>query len=161
MRKFIGHVLKVLANNFPGPVEGVMVEDLPNMVLLKGKDGRVTRVVKSHISGFTPMDFEPTDYVPLHVLYCENTADGCPGVKYVHAGEGVAMKDHEDYMGTCPCRSKRCRFGTKGELRSVSGSCLKDMLAGTMYGEYPPEGGLHGADNTKADVKTGPAVSGK
>lgn len=155
MREFIGHTLKVLADNFPGPVEGVMVDDKPNMILLKGKDGKVTRVVKSHISGFTPMDCEPNDYVPFHVLYCSNADGGCPGVSYVHEGAGVAVKDYEAFMGACPCRSDRCRFGTKGELRTVAGSFLRDMMAGTMYGEYPRKGALHGAASKQGAAKAG------
>ena len=119
MRPFIGHSMKVLADNFPGPVEGTMIDDKPNMILLKGKDGKVTRVVKSHISGFVPMDFEPTDYVPMHMLFCENKGKECPGVKYVKEGPGMAAKDYEEFMGPCPCRTQDCSYGTKGELRSV------------------------------------------
>ena len=137
MREYIGHVLKVLADNFPGPVEGVMVDDKPNMILLKGKDGKITRVVKSHISGFTPMDFEPKDYVPLQILYCENTGIKCPGVSFIKDSAGVTASDCEPFMSGCPCRSDKCKHGTRGELRSVEGKKLSAMLSGTMYGDYP------------------------
>jgi hypothetical protein len=137
MREFIGHVLKVIADNFPSPVEGVMVDDKPNMILLKGKDGKITRIVKSHISGFIPMDFEPFEFIPFHVMFCENEQARCPGVQYVKEGAGVAASEYEQFMAPCPCRVKACKFGTKGEIRSASSVFLRKMIGGTMYGEYP------------------------
>jgi hypothetical protein len=152
MRPFIGHLMKVLADNFPGPVEGIMIEDKPNMILLKGKDGKVVRVVKSHISGFVPMDSEPTDYIAMHMLFCENKGKSCLGVKYIKEGSGVAAKDYEEFMGPCPCRGDDCSYGTKGELRSVSGKVLRDALAGTMYGDYQEQ---------KEEVQSGDNDSGE
>ena len=151
MREFIGHTLKVLADNFPGPVEGVMVDDKPNMVLLKGKDGKIVRVVKSHISGFTPMDHEPVDFAPFQVMFCENKGQGCPGIQYVKEGTGVSKSECEKMMAPCPCRSDSCRFGTKGEIRGLPGEFLRKMIGGTMYGEYPEkkEAG-HGDDSEGA-----------
>ena len=137
MRQFIGHTLKVLADNFPTPVEGIMVEDRTDRISLKGKDGKITRVVKSHISGFTPMDFEPFEFVPFHVMYCENERMKCPGVQFIKEGAGVAQSEYDQFMGPCPCRNEACKFGTRGEIRSVNGEILRQMLAGTMYGEYP------------------------
>ena len=156
MREFIGHKMKVLAENFPGPVEGVMVDEKPNMILLKGNDGGITRVVKSHISGFMPMDFEPSDYVPFIVLACECEKAGCPGVQYVVEGEGFKKSDFEAFMGPCPCRTADCRFGSKGELRSVGGTFLGRMLTGAMFGEYPKKEIRNASSNNgKAGVKTG------
>jgi hypothetical protein len=137
MRQFIGHTLKVLADNFPSPVEGIMVEDRTDRILLKGKDGKVTRIIKSHISGFTPMDFEPFEFVPFHVMFCANEKIGCPGVQFIKEGPGVAASEYEQFMGPCPCHSDTCKFGMKGELRTVNGEVLRQMLAGTMYGDYP------------------------
>jgi len=160
MREFVGHVLKVLADNFPGPVEGVVVDDKPNMILLKGKDGKVTRVVKSHISGFTPMDFEPFDFVPFHVLYCENDKEKCPGIQFIKEGAGVSLSECEQFMAPCPCRSKACKFGTKGELRSVSGKFLRKMVAGTVYGDYPEARREAKGGDSHGDSKGAGEVSG-
>lgn len=162
MREFIGHKMKVIADNFPTPVEGVMVDEKPNMILLKGNDGRVTRVVKSHISGFMPMDFEPSDYVPFIVLACECEKAGCPGVQYVVEGEGFKKNDFEAFMSPCPCRTGDCRFGSKGELRSVGGSFLSRMLTGAMFGEYPKKESRNASssNSSKAGVKAG-SGSGK
>lgn len=137
MREFIGHKLMVRSTGLPSAVEGIMVEDRSNMIILKGSDGSLTRVVKSHIAGFAPTDFEPVDYVPFHMLFCENRKSGCRGVKYIREGAGVAVKDYEEFMAPCPCRSQGCTFGTKGELRTVEGKILRETIAGTMYGDYP------------------------
>jgi len=151
MREFIGHVLKVIADNFPGPVEGVMVDDRPSMILLKGKDGKITRIVKSHISGFQPMDFEPFKYVPLHIVYCANARQGCPGVQYIKEGAGVSVGDFELIMSPCPNRDEHCKCGTMGELRTANGELLRKMLAGTIYGDYPAKKGGKNA-NSSQDV---------
>jgi hypothetical protein len=158
MRMFIGHKLKVIADNFPGPVEGVLVDERPDRILLKGADGGITRIIKTHISGFKPQDFEPSDYVPFHVLYCEDKNRGCPGVKYVKEGQGVSMNDYKPFMDPCPCKSETCGFGTKGELRTVSGKVLIEMLNGTMYGDYPTEMKEVEGGNNKTGGKAGGKV---
>jgi hypothetical protein len=147
MREFIGHIIKVIANGFPSPIEGVMVEDRPNMILLKGKDGKITRIVKSHIAGFQPVDFEPFEYVPFHVMYCSNEKEGCPGIQYIKEGAGVSLSEFETVLAPCPNRNKTCKLGTMGELRSVSGKFLRKMLAGTMYGDYPAKKGDKNANS--------------
>lgn len=136
MREFIGHTIKVAVESL-GFVEGTMVEDKPTMILVKGKDGKITRIIKAHICGFHSTDFEPYEYVPFHVLYCENKRMKCPGVQYVKEGEGFNRNDVEVFVGPCPCRSDDCTMGTKGELRSVSGKFLREMIGGTMFGDYP------------------------
>jgi hypothetical protein len=158
MREFIGHVLKVVATGFPGPVEGVMVDDRPNLIMLMGKDKKVTRIVKSHICGFAPMDEEPKEYVPFTVLACQDEKAKCPGVQYVVEGAGFKKSDFEVFMGACPCRSEDCRFGSKGELRSVDGPFLRGMLAGAMFGAYPErKEKRHGSGISKAGGKAGAA----
>ena len=143
MRQFIGHTVKVAAEQI-GVVEGTMVDDKPSLILVQGKDKKITRVVKSHICGFLPTDFEPFEYIPFHVLFCENKRTKCPGVQYIKKGEGFTREDVEVFVGPCPCRAEDCSMGTKGELRSVSGKFLENMLNETMFGEYPKKGGGSG-----------------
>lgn len=149
MREFIGHKVKVAVENM-GAVTGTLVDDRPSMILVKGADGTITRIIKAHICGFLPTDFEPFEYVAFHVLYCENKRLACPGVQYIKEGEGFARSDVEVFVGPCPCRCEDCTMGTKGELRSVSGKFLREMIAGTMFGEYP----------TKKESKRGRATEG-
>jgi len=136
MREFIGHKLKVGTKTF-GLVEGLLTDESPEMILLKGSDGLISRIMKHDIGGFMPIDFEPKPYIPFHVLFCKNARTCCPGVQYVKEGEGFSRNDIDMFVNPCPCRSDDCSVGTKGELRSVSGSVLQEMLSGTMFGEYP------------------------
>lgn len=144
MREFIGHSVKVAVEQL-GVVEGTLVDDRQSMILVKGKDGKITRIIKAKICGFLPTDFEPFEYVAFHVLFCENKRMPCPGVQYVKEGEGFSRSDVEFFVGPCPCRCEDCTTGTKGELRSVSGKFLKGMIGGTMFGEYPKKESKRGS----------------
>ena len=137
MRNMLGKEIDVYVQD-EGQVIGKLVSDERSFVLLKLEDGRIKRVVKQKICSFMPTGDEPEEvgYVPFHVLYCENPTTKCPGVQFVQEGEGVSKTDFEKFMGGCPCRDD-CRFGTKGELRSVDGAYLKDMFGNTMFGVYP------------------------
>jgi hypothetical protein len=160
MREFIGHKLKVGSRTF-GVIEGILVDDRPTMILIKGIDGTITRLLKQDIGGFLPTDFEPFKYVAFHVLFCENKRIGCPGVQYVKEGEGFNRGDVEVFVGPCPCRCEDCAMGTKGELRSVSGEFLRQMLAGTMFGEYPTKEKANGGSGHTAAVGTSAKGKGK
>ena len=149
MRELIGHKVRMAVEQM-GMVEGIVVDDRPSMVLLKGQDGKITRIVKIHICGFVPLDSEPFKYVPFHVLFCENKKIKCPGVQYVKEGEGFNREDVEVFVGPCPCRNSECVMGTKGELRSVSGEFLRTMIEGTMFGSYPKKEEKHGNVTSKA-----------
>lgn len=151
MREFIGHSMKVAAEVL-GIIEGVLIDDRPNMILIKGKDGKITRVVKAGIKGFVPNDFEPVDYKPFHVLFCENKKLGCSGVQYIKSGEGFTQSDLDVFMSPCPCKCVECKMGTKGELRSVSSEFLKMMLDGSMFGEYPNKESKNGRAGHTAAV---------
>ena len=159
MRSFIGHAVKVATRSL-GVVEGTMVDDRQSMVLVQGKDKKITRILKQDIGAFLPTDFEPFEYVPFHVLYCENERLKCPGVQYVKEGEGFSRSDVEVFVGPCPSRCEDCKMGTKGELRSVSGKFLRQMLAGTTFGEYPKKGVQYGSVRTnEAGVGSGLAAA--
>lgn len=134
MRNMIGRKVDIYVQD-EGQVEGEMVGDEKSFILIRLEDDRIKRVVKSKICSFIP-EGEDIDYVPFHVLFCENKLTGCTGVQFIQEGEGVARADFEKFMGKCPCRDD-CGFGTKGELRSVNGEYLKDMFANTMFGSYP------------------------
>ena len=146
MREFIGHTVKVAVEAL-GLVEGTLIDERQTMILVQGKDKRITRIIKAKICGFLPTDFEPMEFIPFHVLYCENKRMSCPGVQYVKEGEGFSRQDVEMFVSPCPCRCEDCKMGTKGELRSVSSQFLKGMISGTMFGEYP----------TKKEAKNGTA----
>ncbi len=40
-------------------------------------------------------------------------------------------------MAACPCRVPECDYGTHGELRTVDGEILKNVLGNTIFGDYP------------------------
>jgi hypothetical protein len=150
MREFIGHKVKV-AVEVIGVVEGTLVDDRPSMILIKGGDEKITRVLKAKICSFMPIDFEPFKYIPFLVLFCDNKKTSCPGVQYIKEGDGFTKNDVETFVGPCPCRNEDCVMGSKGELRSVSGEFLKTVVSGTMFGEYPE----------KKEKKSGNAKSGR
>jgi hypothetical protein len=84
------------------------------------------------------MPLEPIDDdTNLLVLGCENPTINCPGVKYIKEGVGFSQNDFKAFMSPCPAKCDSCRCGSQGELRSVPGAVLSEMMAGTMYGDYP------------------------
>jgi len=161
MREFVGHKVRFEIEGM-GNVEGVVINDAKDRVFVKRDDtDKITRIIKSHVCAFTPLDFEPEDYVPFHVLHCWNRKKGCPGVRFVLAGAGFKQSDFETFMEPCPCREEGCGRGTKGELRSVAGTFLKEMFADTIYGDYPEKkeakesGGRSGKTNGEAECGEG------
>jgi hypothetical protein len=140
MKKFIGTEVKFVVAEI-GPINGVVVGDQRDRVLVKGDDGKVVRLIKSKIIAFTP-EKEPNKKggIPLHVLCCENLHTGCPGVQFVHQGQGFTQRDCDAFMDACPCKADDCRRGTKGELSCVDPAFLAEMLVGTLYGDYPEAG---------------------
>jgi len=154
MRQFIGHKLKVAVQEI-GMIQGTLVNDQKDRIFLKGEDGKITRVIKSKICGFTPLDFEPHDYIPFHVLYCENKQTGCPGVKLIQEGDGVKRSDFPAFMEPCPCYCETCTYGTKGEIHTISGALLRELLANTMYGEYPVEADKEEKDDASSGTASG------
>jgi len=153
MRQYVGHKMKFVVEGFPVPVTGTMINEDGTFVYLKGEQ-EVTRIVKGKICAFAPMDFEPLDYLPFHILYCENEGIGCSGVQFVKEGSGFSQKDLDEFMEPCPCKSADCKRGTRGELRSVSGAFLKKMLNRMMFGEYPEKKGEK-SGSKRTDEKTG------
>ena len=143
MREFIGHTVRVATRSM-GVVEGTMVDDRKDMILVQGEDKKIVRIIKNDIGGFLPTDFEPFEYVPFLVLYCDNKKTSCPGVQYIKEGEGFSRGDMEAFVGQCPGRCDDCSMGSKGELRSVSGKFLRNVIGSTMFGEYPKNRGQNG-----------------
>ncbi len=157
MREFIGHKVKFVVEEV-GAVQGVVINDAKDRIYVKGEDGKITRVIKNHICAFTPLDFEPEDYIPFHILRCWNKSTGCPGVCFVQEGTGFKHSDFEAFMGPCPCRDDSCSHGTKGEIHSVSGTFLREIFADTIYGDYPKKnkeakksGGTSGKSSGEAE----------
>lgn len=163
VREFIGHKIKVATRSM-GAVEGLLVDDRKDMILLKGNDGKIFRIIKTDIGCFVPMDFEPFEFVPFHVLFCRNKRMPCPGVQYVKEGQGFTRKDLDEFVGPCPCREDDCEMGTKGELRTVSGDFLREMLGGTLFGTYPQKEGekKHGGESgSSGATETAPSGEGQ
>jgi hypothetical protein len=136
MREYIGHKIKCIVEGFPGPMTGILVREDPNFMYVKGEKD-TWRIPKGKVCGFTPVDFEPLDYIPFHVLYCDNEKKDCLGVQYIVEGAGFSQKSLSLMMEPCPCKDETCRRGTKGELRTVSGAFLKKVLSGMLFGNYP------------------------
>jgi hypothetical protein len=135
MRKFVGVEVAFILDGI-GMVKGTVVQDLRDRVLVRGKDGKVIRLIKTKIIAFTP-EREPKDVPPLQILSCDNASRGCRGVRYVKPGDGFRPSDCDGFMKACPCRSDSCRRGSLGELRCVDPEELSEMLGGTLYGDYP------------------------
>jgi len=154
MREFIGHKMTLTVEE-KGDVEGIMVSENKTFLFLKEQDGRIHRYTKGKVVGFVPMDFEPFEYVPFHLLQCKNKATGCPGVQLIQEGAGVKPSDFEVFMGPCECRDEACDYGTKGELRTVDGKLLRTVFKDLLFGDYPTKeatsGGSTGIDETVGD----------
>lgn len=136
MKQFVGKKLIFVISEF-GKVTAKVVADRKDMVLVKGENDQYPwRIIKNKIIAFQPM--EPVDDdVNLLVLQCENPSIGCPGVKYVKEGDGFTQRDFAAFTNPCPKKCGTCRMGSLGELRTIEGGALRDMMAGTMYGDYP------------------------
>ena len=138
MREFIGQKITVVVEGFPSPVNGIMANEDTNFVYLKSETkGNIWRIPKPKLCGFTPVDGEPAPYVPFVFLFCDNEGEGCAGVQFLKEGNGFTQKDFDTFTGGCTCKSEKCRMGSKGELRSVSGEFLRKVFAGMLFGDYP------------------------
>ena len=160
MREFIGHTVKVATRSL-GIIEGTLVDDRKEMILVKGKDQTITRIIKQDIGAFLPTDFEPYEFVPFLVLFCENKKMPCPGVQFIKEGEGFTANDLESFVAPCPARCEDCIMGSKGELRSVSGKFLRNVIGSTMFGEYPKNRGQRGSISTAGSGSVAAAPKGK
>ena len=134
MKNLIGIKVQFLVDGVK--VEGVVVADRPDRVLVRTADGKIPRVIKNKVSIFIP-EREPEEIIPLQLMYCQNTEMGCPGVQYVVEGEKISRSMFEVFMSPCPSRCDSCRAGTKGDLRTVSSSTLKSVMCGMLFGDYP------------------------
>lgn len=138
MKEFVGKKMEFFVEGI-GAFSATMVGDRKSMILVKGANDKFPRrIIKSKIVSFMPLEAVEDD-VNLFVLGCENPTIGCPGVKYVKAGDGFTQNDFKAFMNPCVKRCETCRTGSHGELRTVGGAILKDMMSGTVYGDYPEE----------------------
>lgn len=138
MKEFVGKKVEFLMEGI-GPFQATVVGDRKDMVMVKGdKDKFARRLIKSKIVSFMPLE-ETEDDTNLLVLSCENPSIRCPGVKFVKEGEGFSQGDFKMFMGPCPGLCETCRTASLGEMRGVGGEVLKEMMAGTMFGDYPEE----------------------
>lgn len=135
MREFIGHKVKVAVEEV-GVVSGTVTSDTQLFLFVKGDDGKITRIVKSKICAFTPLDFEPHKYLPFFVLRCKNDKTGCPGVQFIKP-EGFSQDDFKTFMEPCPSRCDTCTYGSMGELRTVDGEFMRKIFKDIMFGDYP------------------------
>jgi RNase P/RNase MRP subunit p29 len=101
MKELVGLEIKVVVDGV-GQVAGTLVADQRDIILVKGKDGKVARIPKSHIAMFVPEKEPKGASIGLHVLYCENIQMPCQGVQYIKAGEGFTRTDFDKFMGACP-----------------------------------------------------------
>jgi len=139
MKAFINKRVTFWMANVPSPVAGVVVGDRKDRVLLKGEDGNVTRILKSHVVMFIP-DEEPEAFEPVLVLHCENASINCPGVYFALDKPGFNQADFDVFMGQCPARCESCRRGSLGDIGGLPRKTLKNMVAKTIFGDYPEKG---------------------
>jgi hypothetical protein len=117
-------------------VEGVVVADRPDRVMVKTSDKKIVRIIKSRVSLFIP-EKEPEEFIILQLLYCHNSETKCPGVQYVVEGEKLTRPMFAAFMEPCPMKQDSCRCGTKGDLRTISSATLKQTMCGMLFGDYP------------------------
>jgi hypothetical protein len=86
---------------------------------------------------FRPLEAVDFTDTCLLVLACENPSIRCSGVQYIKEGEGFTKVDFEAFMKPCKKRCETCRYGSKGDLRTMDVKVLVRMLSGTVYGDYP------------------------
>jgi hypothetical protein len=136
MKDLIGIKVQALADGVK--VEGIVVQDKLDRVFIKIANGKIARVIKSHITLFTP-ETEPEAFVPFQLLACHNPDIGCPGVRYVVEGEKLTRQMFSVFMDPCPLKQESCRCGTKGDLRTLSSATMKQTMCGVMFGDYPQQ----------------------
>lgn len=134
MKDLIGIKVQFLIDGMK--LEGVVVGDRTDRVLVKDATGKINRIIKSHISLFIP-EKEPSAHIPLQLLACSNAEIQCPGVMYVVEGEQLKRSMFEVFMKPCPKRQQSCKCGTKGDVRTVSSMTLKSVMCGVLFGDYP------------------------
>ena len=140
MKRFIGKKVEFVVQGFPMPFSATVVKDLRDKVLIRGEgDKFVRRIIKSHITSYMPLEKVDEEDVNMLILSCENPTIGCHGVQFVKEGEGFNQRDFDSFMAPCKSKCETCRAGSRRELRSADGTLLRDMLTGTMFGEYPEE----------------------
>jgi hypothetical protein len=136
MKEFIGKKVEFWLEGI-GSFQARVVNDDKSFVYIKGeKDEFARRIVKSKIVSFMPLEQTNND-VNLQVLHCINPSIGCAGVQYVKEGNSFTQKDLAIFMSGCPARCGTCRTGTLGDLRTVDGGKLSEMMNGMMFGDYP------------------------
>lgn len=136
MKEFIGKRVEFWLEGV-GSFTAKVVNDDKSFVWIKGeKDEFSRRIVKSKIVSFMPLEKTDSD-VNLQVLHCINPSIGCAGVQYVKEGNSFSQKDLAIFMNGCPARCGTCRTGTLGDLRTVAGGKLAEMMSGVMFGDYP------------------------
>jgi len=135
MKEFIGKEVIFRLDGLAESVKGTVVADKKDRVLVRGSDGKVARIPKSKIVIFTPVSED--EYIPIHVMACENKDIRCLGVRCMKVGNTPMETDYEAFMKPCPMRQESCRKGNLGDLRGQSSAKLADMMGGTIYGEYP------------------------
>lgn len=136
MKDLVGIKVKILADGVK--IEGMVVQDKADRVFVRLEDGKVTRVIKSHITLFTP-EKEPEEFIPLQLLACHNPDIDCSGVQYIVEGDKLTKQMFAIFMEPCPAKQQSCRCGTKGDLRTISSATLRRTMCGTMFGDYPQE----------------------
>jgi hypothetical protein len=138
MKKFVGKRMEFVIEGYPRPVVAKVVQDAKDIVRVRGNGDKADRYIpKSKICSFMPLDPIEEDNVNLLVLFCENPTTGCPGVQMVKDGHGFTQRDLNVFMAPCGSRCGTCRTGSRGEIRTISPSRLKEMFDGTMFGDYP------------------------
>ena len=135
MKELIGKSIQIYINGL-GMLKGIVIDDTKDVVLIKDNNEKIFRIFKNQIVCYVP-EQESLNYVPFHVLFCRNDSQNCPGVQYIQEGHGFNLSDVEKFVSDCPCRNATCKMGSKGELRNIDGDFLRDMLANTIFGDYP------------------------
>lgn len=167
MRDLVGHKITMVVDGFPKILSGILVSEDQTFAHIQSEveKEQVWRIPKSKICGFMSPDVI-TNFLPFHVLFCDNPAVKCKGVRYIKQGEGFSRKELDEFMAPCPRRSIDCRCGSKGELRTVGSELLEEMFTGVLFGDYPEaeketDNGGRGAKIEPSEGGSGKVVEGR
>lgn len=151
MKNLVGKNILVRTDGLS--IKGKMIADFPDRIVIvsPSETGKsfVTNVQKDKIAFFILEEEKSVEELsnaaellsgaPLTVLACENKSIGCIGVRCVanKYEKDLKKSDFEEFMAPCPVRQASCKCGTMGNLYTMDGKVLQNILGGMIVGEYP------------------------
>jgi hypothetical protein len=140
MKDYLGKEVVIMPDGGE-PIKGILIQDMKYRVLIKGGNGKIFRIFKNKIVGFSPAKEEDETYEDIDILACRNKEIGCKGVQYLTSlnGKNPDNANYNSFMQDCPLKCKSCEKIYYGDMNNLPRKSLLDMLDKTIFGEYPNE----------------------